>query len=53
MAKVKMQIDLTKPRPRHVCVGLHKDDDTIGIWQPAKYEISFSIVNIASTKDTT
>lgn len=31
MTKVKMQIDLTKPRPRHVWVVLHNEEDTLGI----------------------
>lgn len=37
MAKVKMPIDLTKPRPRHVWIELHNDDDTIGICHPVEY----------------
>lgn len=38
MDKVKMQINLTKPRTRHVWIGQHNEDDTIGIWQPVEYE---------------
>lgn len=38
MAKVKMSIDQTKPRPRHVCIGLDNDDDTIGVLHPTEYE---------------
>lgn len=38
MAKVKMKIDLTIPRPRHMWIGLHNEDDTIGTQQPVEYE---------------
>lgn len=38
MPKVKMQIDLSKPRPRHVWIGLHNEDNTIDIWKPVEYE---------------
>ncbi|KAH0684401.1 hypothetical protein KY285_021903 [Solanum tuberosum] len=38
MAKVKVQIDLTKDRPRHVWIGLDYEDLTIGRWQPIEYE---------------
>ena len=38
MAKDKMQIYFTKPRPRHVWIAYDNDDDTIGIWQPVEYE---------------
>ncbi|KAK4707181.1 hypothetical protein R3W88_033254 [Solanum pinnatisectum] len=38
MAKVKVQIDLTKARPRHVWIGLNDEDLTIGRWQPIEYE---------------
>lgn len=33
-----MQIDLNKPRPRHVWIGLDPEDDTIGFWQPVEFE---------------
>uniref|UniRef100_M1DPI2 Endonuclease/exonuclease/phosphatase n=1 Tax=Solanum tuberosum TaxID=4113 RepID=M1DPI2_SOLTU len=39
MAKVKVQVDLTKARPRHVWIGLDDEDLTIGRWQPIEYEI--------------
>ncbi|KAG5568615.1 hypothetical protein H5410_064366 [Solanum commersonii] len=38
MAKVKVQVDLTKARPRHVWIGLDDEDLTIGRWQPIEYE---------------
>ncbi|KAG5605799.1 hypothetical protein H5410_027291, partial [Solanum commersonii] len=38
MAKVKVQIDLTKDRPRHVWIGLDEEDLTIGRWQTIEYE---------------
>ncbi|XP_049352151.1 uncharacterized protein LOC125816581 [Solanum verrucosum] len=38
MAKVKVQVDLTKARPRHVWIGLDEADLTIGRWQTIEYE---------------
>ncbi|KAG5606085.1 hypothetical protein H5410_027577 [Solanum commersonii] len=38
MAKVKVQVDLTKARPRHVWICLDEEDLTIGRWQPIEYE---------------
>lgn len=38
MAKVKMQIDFTKARHRYVWVGMHNEDDIIGMWKPVEYE---------------
>ncbi|KAH0748235.1 hypothetical protein KY290_027467 [Solanum tuberosum] len=38
MAKVKVQVDLTKTKPRHVWIGLDDEDLTIGRWQPIEYE---------------
>ena len=38
MDNVKMQIELSKPRPRHVLIGFDDDDDTFGTWQPFEYE---------------
>ncbi|KAK4716303.1 hypothetical protein R3W88_014641 [Solanum pinnatisectum] len=38
MAKVKVQVDLTKARPRHVWIGLDDEDLTIGRWQAIEYE---------------
>ncbi|KAH0768928.1 hypothetical protein KY290_012909 [Solanum tuberosum] len=38
MAKVKVQVDLTKARPRHIWIGLDDEDLTIGRWQPIEYE---------------
>ncbi|KAG5580317.1 hypothetical protein H5410_050944 [Solanum commersonii] len=38
MAKVKVQVDLTKTRPRHVWIGLDDEDLTIGRWEPIEYE---------------
>lgn len=33
VAKIKVQIDLTKERPAHVWMGFNKHDLTIGRWQ--------------------
>ncbi|KAH0664057.1 hypothetical protein KY284_028988 [Solanum tuberosum] len=38
MAKVKVQVDLTKTRPGHVWIGLDEEDLTIGRWQSIEYE---------------
>jgi len=38
MAKVKVQVDLTKARPRHVWIGLDEEDLTIERWQTIEYE---------------
>ncbi|KAG5598993.1 hypothetical protein H5410_030363 [Solanum commersonii] len=38
MAKVKVQVDFTKSRPRHVWISLDDKDLTIGRWQPIEYE---------------
>ncbi|KAG5606144.1 hypothetical protein H5410_027636 [Solanum commersonii] len=38
MANVKVQVDLTKARPRHVWIGLDEEDLTIGRWQTIEYE---------------
>ncbi|WMV50080.1 hypothetical protein MTR67_043465, partial [Solanum verrucosum] len=38
MAKVKVQVDLTKARPRNVWIGLDSEDLTIGRWQTIEYE---------------
>ncbi|KAG5606156.1 hypothetical protein H5410_027648 [Solanum commersonii] len=38
MAKVKVQVDLIKARPRHVWIGLDEKDLTIGRWQTIEYE---------------
>ncbi|KAG5580328.1 hypothetical protein H5410_050955 [Solanum commersonii] len=38
MAKVKVQVDLTKAIPRHVWIGLDEEDLTIGRWQTIEYE---------------
>uniref|UniRef100_M1D937 Non-LTR retroelement reverse transcriptase n=1 Tax=Solanum tuberosum TaxID=4113 RepID=M1D937_SOLTU len=38
MAKVKVQVDLTKARPRHLWIGLDEKDLTIGRWQTIEYE---------------
>ncbi|KAG5606097.1 hypothetical protein H5410_027589 [Solanum commersonii] len=37
-AKIKVQVDLTKARPRHVWIGLDDEDLTIGRRQPIEYE---------------
>lgn len=44
-----MQIDLTKPRPIHVLIGLHLEDYTIGFinkWSMKMFPLTVSIVNI-------
>ena len=51
VANEKIQIDLTKPRPRHVWIGLDNEDDIVGIWQPVDIKISHLIVSIAEIKD--
>ncbi|KAK4706911.1 hypothetical protein R3W88_033531 [Solanum pinnatisectum] len=38
MAKVKVQVDLTKARPRHVWIGFDEEDLTIGRWLLIEYE---------------
>uniref|UniRef100_M1DND0 Ta11-like non-LTR retroelement protein n=1 Tax=Solanum tuberosum TaxID=4113 RepID=M1DND0_SOLTU len=38
MAKVKVQVDLTKDRPRHIWIGLDEEDLSIGRWQSIEYE---------------
>ena len=38
MGKVKIQIDLTNPRLRHISIGLDPKDDTIRFLQPVEYE---------------
>ncbi|KAG5631447.1 hypothetical protein H5410_003164 [Solanum commersonii] len=38
MAKVKVQVDLTKTRPKHIWIELDDEDLTIGRWQPIEYE---------------
>lgn len=38
MAKVKMQIDLTNKIPKHIWLGLHKKNLTIGRWKLVEYE---------------
>ncbi|WMV50120.1 hypothetical protein MTR67_043505 [Solanum verrucosum] len=38
MARVKIQIDLTKPRPPHVWVGFKSSDTNKGRWQKVQYE---------------
>ncbi|KAG5606139.1 hypothetical protein H5410_027631 [Solanum commersonii] len=45
MAKVKVQVDLTKARPRHVWIGLDDNDLTIGRWHQGHmiYECNFKI----------
>lgn len=50
MAKVKMPIYLTKPRPRHVWVGFQNEDDTIGMCQPVEYKKFHLIVSIEDIK---
>ncbi|KAH0639334.1 hypothetical protein KY290_036595 [Solanum tuberosum] len=38
VAKVRIQIDLTKKRPRHVWLGFSEKDPTRGKWQIIEYE---------------
>lgn len=38
IGKVKMQIDLTKSRHRHVWIGLDPENYTIGFWQTVEFE---------------
>lgn len=38
MAKVKLQIALTKPRPQHVWMGYDDDEHGKGRWQAIQYE---------------
>ncbi|KAG5631558.1 hypothetical protein H5410_003275 [Solanum commersonii] len=38
VARVKVQIDLTKERPPHVWMGLNEEDLNIGRWQTIEYE---------------
>ncbi|KAG5615511.1 hypothetical protein H5410_015335 [Solanum commersonii] len=38
VARVKVQIDLTKERPPHVWMGLNEEDLNIGRWQTVEYE---------------
>jgi len=38
VARVKVQINLTKERPPHVCMGLNEEDLNIGRWQTIEYE---------------
>lgn len=38
VAKVKVQIDLTKERPPYVWMGLDEEDITIGRWKAIQYE---------------
>ncbi|KAH0781483.1 hypothetical protein KY290_001081 [Solanum tuberosum] len=38
IAKVKVQIDLTKERPPHIWMGIDEDDYNIGRWQTIEYE---------------
>ncbi|KAM3203150.1 hypothetical protein P3L10_030776 [Capsicum annuum] len=38
MAKVKLQINLTKPRPQHVWLGYDEDEHCKGRWQTILYE---------------
>ena len=38
IAKVNMQIDLTRPRTRLLWVGLYNDVDTIVVWLLVEYE---------------
>ena len=40
MGKEKIKIDLTKPRPIHVWIGLHPEDNTIGFLKQVEYENS-------------
>ncbi|KAG5631442.1 hypothetical protein H5410_003159 [Solanum commersonii] len=38
VAKVRVQIDLTKERPQHVWLGFSKKDPNLGKWQIIEYE---------------
>ncbi|KAG5568620.1 hypothetical protein H5410_064371, partial [Solanum commersonii] len=38
VAKVQVQIDLTKERPQHVWLGFSEKDPNLGIWQIIEYE---------------
>lgn len=38
MAKVKVQMDLSKPRPSHVWIGIEDEDLTIRNCKPLEYE---------------
>ncbi len=38
IARVKVQMDLTKERPPHVWMGLNEEDLNIGRWQTIEYE---------------
>lgn len=38
VAKVRIQLDLTKERPPHVWMGFNEDDLTIGRWQAIQYD---------------
>lgn len=38
VAKVKIQIDLTKQRPHHIWMGFDEDENGEGRWQPIQYE---------------
>lgn len=38
VAKVKVQIDLTKQRPHHVWMGFDDDENGEGRWKPIQYE---------------
>ncbi|KAG5595247.1 hypothetical protein H5410_036479 [Solanum commersonii] len=46
MAKVKVQVDPTKDRPRHVWIGLDDEDLTIGRWQPIEKELGAELKNM-------
>lgn len=53
MAKVKVLVDLTKVRPRHVWIGLEDEYLIIGQWQQLEYEIlppPNNIVNIVDIR---
>lgn len=38
MAKVKIQLDLTKPQPHHVWMGFDEDENRDGRWQLVQFE---------------
>lgn len=38
MAKVRVQMDITKERPQHVWLGFDEEDLSIGKWQLIQYE---------------